>query len=53
MDAKAWFGEADETIAILRAGSETYSKKKFIQARPCSGNWRSLPQAKPMKIRLK
>ena len=35
------------------AGSATYRMKKFIQARPASGICRSLPQAKPMKIRPK
>ncbi len=35
------------------AGSETYSRKKFIQARPDSGSPRVLPQAKPMKINPK
>ena len=35
------------------AGSETYSRKKFIQARPDSGSPLVLPQAKPMKIRPK
>src|SRR5258707_10811264 len=33
-----------------KAGSETYSRKKFIQARPASGRFLDLPQAKPMKI---
>ena len=33
------------------AGRETYSRKKFIQARPDSGRPLVLPQAKPMKIR--
>ncbi len=32
------------------AGSETYSRKKFIQASPASGSPLALPQAKPMKI---
>src|SRR5947209_9674839 len=32
------------------AGSDTYSRKKFIQARPDSGNFLDFPQAKPMKI---
>ena len=35
------------------AGSETYSRKKFIQARPDSGRPLVLPQAKPMKINPK
>ncbi len=35
------------------AGSETYSRKKFIHARPGSGNPLVLPQANPMKIRPK
>src|SRR5882757_4292997 len=33
-----------------KAGSETYSRKKFIQARPVSGRFLDFPQAKPMKI---
>src|SRR3954471_15423912 len=33
-----------------KAGSETYSRKKFIQARPDSGSFFDFPQAKPMKI---
>src|ERR1700709_2017559 len=36
-----------------RAGSDTYSRKKFIQARPVSGSFLNLPQAKPMKINPK
>src|SRR5207244_3419332 len=35
------------------AGNDTYSRKKFIQARPASGNFPNLPQANPMKIRPK
>jgi hypothetical protein len=35
------------------AGNETYNRKKFIHARPCSGRPLALPQAKPMKIRPK
>ena len=35
------------------AGSETYSRKKFIHANPVSGRLLALPQAKPMKIKPK
>src|SRR4051794_8252188 len=41
---------AFDMIPNSRAGSETYSRKKFIQARPVSGRFLDLPQAKPMKI---
>src|SRR5260370_24921564 len=39
-----------DMIPNSKAGSETYSRKKFIQARPASGSPLALPQAKPMKI---
>src|ERR1700712_3919206 len=42
-----------DRIPNSSAGSETYSRKKFIHARPCSGRRLALPQAKPMKIRPK
>src|SRR5258708_26936938 len=35
------------------AGSDTYSRKKFIQLKPASGRFLSLPQANPMKIKPK
>src|SRR3954451_18228855 len=39
-----------DMIPNSKAGNETYSRKKFIQARPASGRFLDLPQAKPMKI---
>src|ERR1700682_5000683 len=42
-----------DMIPNRSAGSETYSRKKFIQARPDSGSPLALPQAKPMKIKPK
>src|SRR4051812_40798752 len=39
-----------DMIPNSKAGSETYSRKKFIQARPVSGRFLDLPQANPMKI---
>src|SRR3979411_2566842 len=42
-----------DRIPNSSAGSETYSRKKFIHARPCSGRPLALPQAKPMKLRPK
>jgi hypothetical protein len=50
------FSSANGVSDMMRnsnAGSETYSRKKFIQARPDSGSPLVLPQAKPMKIRPK
>src|SRR5947199_10603229 len=42
-----------DMIPNSKAGSETYSRKKFIQARPASGRFLDLPQAQPMKISRK
>ena len=42
-----------DMIPNSNAGSQTWSRKKFIHAKPASGGPLDLPQAKPIKIRPK